>query len=75
MVWNLATFLLKMSIYAKLVVCRQKKKPCEYIIWSTTACKYIQQFIMLKKPKEKGTLNKKCVKHFKFILLCLQWSL
>lgn len=77
MAWNLATFLLKMSIYAQLVVCRQKKN-CEYIIWSTKACKYIQQFILLKeenKPKEKSTLNKKRAKHSECILLCLQWSL
>lgn len=26
MAWNLATFLLKISVYAQLVVCRQKKK-------------------------------------------------
>lgn len=61
MSWNLATFLLKMGIYAQLVVYRQKKI-CEYVIASTTACKYIQQFIFLKKenkPKEKGTLDKK----------------
>lgn len=62
--WNLATFLLKMSIYTQLVVCRQKKKICEYIIWSPNTCKYIQQFILLKKPEEKGTQNKNMCEAF-----------
>lgn len=58
-----------------LVVGRQKT---EYIISSTTECKCSQQFIFLKtenKPREKGSQNKKSVKHSKCILLCLHWWL